>query len=65
MQSLEEQKRLLERTLQADIVLVPFHKIDISSSDIRAKLSEGEATEDMVPDAVLSYIRTHDLYREA
>lgn len=64
MQSLEAQKRLLERTLQADIVLVPFHKIDISSSDIRLKISRGEGAKDMVPDAVLSYIHTHDLYRE-
>lgn len=63
-QELQSQQKLLERTLGAHIVLVPFHKLNISSSIIREKLFKEEYVSDMVPLNVLSYIRENQLYKE-
>ncbi len=65
VQELQSQQLLLERTLGAHIILVPFHKIDISSSAIREKISNGDSVGDMVPASVLAYIHEHGLYKEA
>lgn len=62
MQELEEGRKYLEKTLDARIILVPFRKIDISSSEIRRKLSEKEAVEDLLPSKVLAYIYENQLY---
>ena len=64
IQELQSQQKLLERTLNARIVLVPFHKMNISSSIIREKILNGENVDDMVPVNVLSYIRQNQLYKE-
>lgn len=64
-QELQAQQLLLERALDARIILVPFCKVDISSSVIREKLQNGESVDGMVPIKVLEYIRHHDLYKEA
>lgn len=64
MQELQSQQKLLERTLHARIVLVPFHKINISSSAIREKLLNGEKVDDLIPVNVLAYIRENQLYKE-
>lgn len=64
MQELQSQQKLLERTLNAHIMLVPFRKIEISSSVIRDKLINGENVADLVPVNVLSYIRENQLYKE-
>ena len=64
MQELQFQQKLLEKTLYARIILVPFHKIDISSSVIREKLINGENVADLVPVNVISYIRENQLYKE-
>ncbi len=63
-QALQSQEKLLERTLDAHIILIPFHKVDISSSKIREMLAKGEDVEEMVPTKVLSYIRQNQLYKE-
>ena len=64
MQELQSQQKLLERTLNAHIVLVPFHKMNISSSIIREKILNGENVDEMVPVNVLSYIPQNQLYKE-
>lgn len=64
VQELLAQKALVERTLGAKIIMVPFQKVDISSSMIRKKLSEGELVADLLPEKVLKYIETHGLYKE-
>ncbi len=38
--------------------------VDISSTEIRKRLSEGKDIKDLVPPEVLSYIKTKDLYTE-
>jgi len=42
---------------------VPFAPMDISASDIRARLARGADVSAMVPAQVLEYIRRHGLYR--
>jgi nicotinate-nucleotide adenylyltransferase len=42
---------------------VPFAPMDISASDIRARLARGEDVSALVPAKVLAYIRRHGLYR--
>jgi nicotinate-nucleotide adenylyltransferase len=42
---------------------VPFAPMDISASDIRARLARGADVSAMVPAEVLEYIRRHGLYR--
>ena len=64
VQELLAQKALVERTLGAKIIMVPFQKVDISSSMIRKKLSEGEFVADLIPEKVLEYIEAHGLYKE-
>jgi nicotinate-nucleotide adenylyltransferase len=42
---------------------VPFAPMDISASDVRARLARGEDVSALVPAKVLEYIRRHGLYR--
>lgn len=42
---------------------VPFAPMDISASDLRARLARGEEVSARVPAKVLEYIRRHGLYR--
>lgn len=43
-------------------VLLPM--MDVSSTDIRQRLADGRAIDDLVPPAVASYIDQHRLYRQ-
>jgi nicotinate-nucleotide adenylyltransferase len=43
--------------------LVPMAPLDISASDIRARLARGEDVSTLLPPGVLDYIRQHGLYR--
>lgn len=47
---------------QADIRILPARYIDISSSDLRARLKDGKSIRYMLPDQVLSYIQKKGLY---
>lgn len=51
------------RQLEKDILATPL--IDASSTDIRARLAAGESVEELVPRAVLTYIRQNGLYGTA
>ena len=43
---------------------VPMPRMDVSSTDIRARILEGRSTEGLLSDAVRAYIDEHELYRE-
>jgi nicotinate-nucleotide adenylyltransferase len=43
-------------------VHVPIPRLDISSSDLRARLAAGRPVDGLVPAATLQWIRDHDLY---
>lgn len=59
---LQSQQKYLEKTLDAHIILVPFKKVDISSSGIRDMLKRHDSVAEMLPEQVLEYIRCNRLY---
>jgi nicotinate-nucleotide adenylyltransferase len=44
------------------VTVVPMAPLDISSTSIRARIAEGKSARGLVPDAVLDYIESHNLY---
>jgi nicotinate-nucleotide adenylyltransferase len=64
LQELEMQKQYLEKSFHASIVLLPFNKIDISSSMVREKLEKGGDVDGIIPDKVMSYIEAKHLYKK-
>jgi nicotinate-nucleotide adenylyltransferase len=44
------------------IAVVPFTALDISATAIRDMLQAGASPRYLLPDAVLDYIRSHNLY---
>ncbi len=46
------------------VVAFPMTLLAISASDIRARLAAGASVRYLLPQEVLAYIRSHDLYRE-
>ena len=44
------------------VILVEAHTPDVSSTEIRRRVREGESLSGCVPDSVAAYIRTHRLY---
>jgi len=64
MQDLIAQKRVLEDSFHAKVILVPFEKKEVSSSMIREKIRCGESAEEHLPGKVLKYIKNHGLYEE-
>ncbi len=68
---------IVERPAQADthqvlaplkryekIWVVPSSYNDVSSTKVRAYLKTGTSVEDLVPESVIEYIKSHDLYLE-
>ena len=50
------------QNLKDNFIEMPL--IDISASDIRQRVREGKSIRHLVPNEVLDYVRTNDLYRE-
>ena len=44
------------------VTVVPMAPLDISSTAIRARIAKGESVRGLMPDAVLDYIETNNLY---
>ncbi len=61
--SLEEQAAYLKGRYGADIDIIHNDMIDISSEEIRERVSEGLSIEELVPEEVREYIYTRGLYR--
>lgn len=55
---------LLKKEYQADIRILPTRRIDISSSEIRERLKNGQSVRYMLPERVYDYIQKKRLYRE-
>lgn len=64
MSDMEEKKAELEARFQGKIVLLPFMRMSISSTEIRRRIKNGQSVRYLVPDKVLSYIEEKGLYRE-
>lgn len=54
----------LPQWVQDGADLLPPMAIDISATDIRARLAAGRSVRDLLPDEVISYIEQHGLYRQ-
>lgn len=62
MEEMEEKKAELERRYGGQILLMPFIRMSLCSTDIRGRIREGKSVRYMVPDKVLAYIEEQGLY---
>ena len=63
MEEMEEKRNELMRRFGGNIILLPFARMSISSSEIRKRVAEGKSIRYMVPDAVKDYIEEKGFYR--
>ncbi len=61
--TMEEQKRHLERTYQADIRFLHCAEMDVSSGELRRMVQEEKDVRHFLPAAVADYIDRYGLYR--
>ena len=63
MEEMEEKRNELMRRFGGNVILLPFARMSISSSEIRKRVAEGKSIRYMVPDAVKDYIEEKGFYR--
>lgn len=63
MEELSEKKAELERRFGGKILLMPFVRLSLSSTEIRRRIREGRSVRYMTPDNVLAYMEEKGLYR--
>lgn len=63
MEEMAEKKAELERRFGGEILLMPFVRMSLSSTEIRQRLRAGKSVRYMAPDKVLAYIEEKGLYR--
>lgn len=66
LSDMTEKKRQLEekyRTQGAQIILLPFRNLELSSTDIRNRVKAGESIRYMVPESVRLFIEKKGFYR--
>lgn len=61
--TVEGMAEYLRQKYRADIRLLPGRRMDLSSTEIRARLREGKSVRYMLPERVLEYINENGLYR--
>ncbi|MBE5843658.1 MAG: nicotinate-nucleotide adenylyltransferase [Butyrivibrio sp.] len=61
-EDMENQKKYLEDKFGADIEILKFRNIDLSSSDIRERLQTGRSVRYMIPDAVVEFAILKNVY---
>jgi nicotinate-nucleotide adenylyltransferase len=61
--ALDKKRRELKDLYNADIRLLSFNRIDISSTDIRNRIKKGKSVRYMLPDEVIEYICIKGLYK--
>ena len=47
----------------AEIIIIDAPEIDVSSTEIREKIKNGESADGLLPEKVMEYIRETGLYR--
>lgn len=61
--ALDKKRRELKKLFNADIRLLTFNRIDISSTDIRQRIKIGRSVRYMLPDKCIEYICIKGLYK--
>lgn len=61
---IELQIEYLNYKYQADIRMLHCREMDVSSAELREKVSKGQSIAEYVPEKVMAYIRAHSLYQE-
>lgn len=64
MEEMRAKKAELEHRFGGEILLLPFVRLSLSSTEIRERIKQGKSVRYMVPDSVLAYIEEKGLYRE-
>lgn len=64
VEALNERKKELTERFHADIELLEYGRMDISSTNIRARLAKGLSVRYLLPDECIEFIRTHSFYNE-
>lgn len=62
--AMEEKRLELEQRFESRILLLPFIRMSVSSTEIRQRIRNGQSVRYLVPDKVLSYIEEKRLYLE-
>lgn len=62
--SMELQIEYLNHKYQADIRMLHCREMNVSSAELREKVSKGESIAEYVPKKVMAYIHAHSLYQE-
>lgn len=60
--SMEQKKMELEQKFQAEIRLLPFLNLEISSTELRERIRLGKSVNYLIPDNVISYIAEKKFY---
>lgn len=60
----DDKVRYYKKNYNAEIVKIRMPEIEVSSSDIRKRISEGKPVENMLTKEVLKYIEKNGLYKE-
>ncbi|MBQ8117559.1 MAG: nicotinate-nucleotide adenylyltransferase [Lachnospiraceae bacterium] len=63
LSEMEEQKRRLERDFQANIAVLPFRNLELSSTEIRDRIRSDRSVSYMLPGAVQRYIEEKGFYK--
>ncbi len=63
LSSLDKKRRELKKMYNADIRLLTFNRIDISSTDIRERVKIGRSVRYMLPDECIEFICIKGLYK--
>ena len=63
LEEMEEKKAELEQRFGGEILLLPFIRMSLSSTEIRERIRQGKSIRYMVPDSVLTYIEGKRLYK--
>ena len=64
MEAMKAKMKEVEEKYNADIHLLPFLQLEISSTEIRKRIGKGQSVRYLVPDEVITYIEEKGLYKD-